>query len=275
MSNFSTFQTFIQERPLNVIAWKLYCKLFNTRIPNFKAWKALVDGKSGLEIGGPSGIFSKDKFLPIYPFIKTLDGVNFSAKTIWEGELKEGPNYGYDGRLGYQFIAEATDLKLISDNKYDFVLSSNNLEHIANPLKAVSEWKRVIKPQGIIILILPRKESNFDHHRSVTTFDHLLKDYQDNIGEDDLSHLDEILKCHDVKRDPHAISLEEFTKRSMSNFETRSIHHHVFDIGLLKQLFKYLNIQVIHSYSSPTDHFIAGCKTTSDLLAEPYNRNSG
>ena len=34
---------------------------------------------------------------------------------------------------------------------------------------------------------------NFDHNRDFTTYDHLLKDYKNNIKEDDLFHLDEVL----------------------------------------------------------------------------------
>lgn len=92
------FQSFIREKPINVIIWKTYCKLFNGRIPNLKSWGSLVKGKSGLEIGAPSGIFSANNYLPIYPYVASLDGVNFSSKTIWEGDIKEGNYYKY-GRI--------------------------------------------------------------------------------------------------------------------------------------------------------------------------------
>ncbi len=44
---------------------------------------------------------------------------------------------------GIQYVRDATDLRGIPDSKYDFVLASHALEHIANPLKAMSEWTRV------------------------------------------------------------------------------------------------------------------------------------
>ena len=46
------------------------------------------NGLSGLEIGGPSNIFSIRGAMPIYLFAKKVDGVNFSNKTIWEGKIK-------------------------------------------------------------------------------------------------------------------------------------------------------------------------------------------
>lgn len=260
ISRLKTLQYFIREKPANVIIWKAYCKIFNKKIPDSNSWISLIKNKSGLEIGGPSGIFPSNNYLPIYPFVQSLDGVNFSNKTIWEGEIEQGKNYVYDGKKGFQFIAEGTNLQQIKDNAYDFVLSSNNLEHIANPIKALLEWKRVINPGGIIILILPRKESNFDHARSITSFQHTKTDFENNINEDDLSHLDEILKLHDLKRDHHAGSVENFKKRSLTNFENRSLHHHVFDIELLKDLMNYIDMKVLITYSSPTDHFIAASK---------------
>ena len=47
-------------------------------------------GLKGIEIGGPSSIFSLRGALPVYLFAEKVDGVNFSNKTIWEGKIKEG-----------------------------------------------------------------------------------------------------------------------------------------------------------------------------------------
>ncbi len=254
------FSAFLKEKPLNIILWKLYCKLVTAKIPKSKSWISLIKNKSGIEIGGPSGIFASKNFLPLYPFLQSLDGVNFSDKTIWEGKLSQGNNYNYEGKTGFQFIAEGTDLKEIKDEEYNFLLSSNNLEHIANPIKALFEWKRIIKPEGMIILILPKKESNFDHKRSVTSFQHLKEDFKNNIDEKDLTHLNEILELHDLKRDAHAGSFNDFKKRSENNFETRSLHHHVFDMALLKQIIDFVGMKTELFYSSPTDHFIAASK---------------
>ncbi|HXR84042.1 MAG TPA: methyltransferase domain-containing protein [Hanamia sp.] len=255
-----SLSAFLKEKPLNIILWKLYCKLFTVNIPRAESWITLIKNKSGIEIGGPSRIFSTKNFLPLYPFVKSLDGVNFSDKTIWEGELQQGNNYHYEGKTGFQFIAEGTELKEIKDDHYDFLLSSNNLEHIANPIKALFEWKRIIKPGGIIILVLPKKESNFDHNRSITSFQHLQQDFENNTRENDLTHLNEILQLHDLKRDSHAGSFADFKKRALNNFETRSLHHHVFDVVLLKQLIEFVEMKTELFYSSPTDHFIAARK---------------
>ena len=219
------------------------------RIPNLNYIKHLFISKSGLEVGGPSGVFQDAGFLPLYKIVKELDGCNFSSSTIWEGKIESGRNYTYyKNKKGFQYISEAADLSLIPDSKYDFVISSNCLEHVANPLKAVEEWIRVIKKGGLILLVLPNKHYCFDHNRQVTEFSHLLEDYQNNVNEDDLTHLDEILEFHDLEMDKPAGTLEQFKKRSVNNFDNRALHHHVFNTTVLREIFSYFKLEVLMTY---------------------------
>ncbi len=251
---------FLKSAPVNVILWKLKCIIFRLKTKHIKQWQALIKGKKGMEIGGPSGIFDNNGYLPVYPLIDKLDGVNFSGKTVWEGNLQEGNFFKYGNKSGYQFIAEGTDLSKIKNEQYDFVLSCNNLEHIANPLQAVFEWSRILKKEGILILVLPNKESNFDHRRSYTTIEHIVNDYKNNTPESDLTHLNEILKLHDLKRDPKAGNFIAFEERSKNNFENRCLHHHVFNLQLLKQLAEYAGMKVLLQQISKTDFYLAAEK---------------
>lgn len=160
-------------------------------------------------------------------------------------------------KKGYQYICDGVDVPIIPKDKYDFVLSCNNLEHIANPLKAVSNWLQLLKPEGgLIVLVLPRKESNFDHKRPVTTFQHLLNDYQNNVGEDDLFVLDEVFQLHDLSLDPLAGGLENYKKRSLDNFNNRCLHHHVYDLALLKEICAFFQLEVLLTETRVKDHII-------------------
>jgi SAM-dependent methyltransferase len=243
------------------------CKPIN-KSKNADLYINTLRNKSGIEIGGPSNIFQRNSILPIYPYINSLDGCNFSNDTIWEGTIREGINYAYDqSKLkGYQYIRDAVDLGNISDNSYDFVLSSHNLEHIVNPVKALEEWIRVVKKDGYILLVVPDKNGTFDHKRNITSFDHLIADYNNAIEENDLSHLSEILEKHDLSMDKAAGNLESFKIRSLNNFNNRTLHHHVFDEKLLVQLFEYLNIQVIEISFIKPFHIIALGKIHKNIL---------
>lgn len=203
-----------------------------------------VSGKKGIEIGGPSPLFKYS--LPIYKRILDLDGVNFSNETLWEGKIREGKTFEYyKNKKGLQFINDGTDLLILSDKSYDFVLSSNCLEHIANPIKALNEWRRILKISGIFILVLPNKKSNFDHKRPITSYEHLIEDYKNNISENDLSHFDEIIALHDLTLDPPAGDFDNFYKRSLDNYKNRAFHHHVFDLALMTRMIEDLGFEII------------------------------
>lgn len=244
----------IKQNTFKSILKIIHYKIFPNRIPvakrpniqNFEIYHKLLLGKKGLEIGGPSDIFRRKDELPIYPIIKQLDGCNFSPKTIWEGEIKQGHTYIYHNKNkpGYQFICEASELSTIPSETYDFVLSSHSIEHIANPLKAITNWLKVLKKGGALLMVVPNKENTFDHRRPVTTLHHLIEDFNNDVDEHDLTHLPEILQLHDLARDPQAGSFSDFEKRSYQNYENRCLHHHVFDAGLVINLYSYFNIQI-------------------------------
>ena len=208
--------------------------------------------KNGLEIGGSSSFFDH-----YYPQMQSCDNVVFSSKTMW-GSF--GKDFIVNGKkLGKQYIMEGTDLSSLKKT-YDFVLSCNNIEHIANPMKAIEQWVSVLKKGGALIVVAPRKESNFDHNREVTAYAHLLDDYKKGIGENDLTHLPEILKLHDLTLDPPAGTLEQFKARSLKNIENRCLHHHVFDHKTLRLMFEYFGLQVIYSSNIPEDYIIGAIK---------------
>lgn len=179
--------------------------------------------------------------------------------------MSEAEIFEYDKskKYGRKYICDAVDLHLIPSEKYDFIISCNNLEHIANPLKAIKEWLRVIKPNALILLVLPNKKVIFDHNRIVVTLGHLIDDYNSNTSEDDLGHLDEVLKYHDLSLDPLAGTLEQFKKRTMKNHENRAMHHHVFNMEILQEIYGYFNIQVLLEHTTVSDYFILGRKASS------------
>jgi hypothetical protein len=115
----------------------IYRNFFPKRMKNHLFYLDALKGKNGLEIGGPSPTFGSKGFLPLYPVIGNLDGCNFSSNTIWEGNIKEGNNYRYDNRTGYQIISDGNKLPQVPGEKYDLVLSCHSIEHFANPVKAI------------------------------------------------------------------------------------------------------------------------------------------
>ena len=197
----------------------------------------IVQGGSGIEIGGPSSVFNS-----LYTSCQALDNLLFSRNNVW---YKPTAVYQPAGKmLGKQLFGEASDTKL--DNAlYSYILASHSFEHLANPLAALNEWSRICKPGGYMVVIVPWKHRTFDHRRPYTAYEHLQQDYANKVDERDLTHLEEICSLHDIGMDPPAKNAAFFRQRSLLNFENRCLHHHVFSFPLLMQLAQHAQLQVV------------------------------
>jgi SAM-dependent methyltransferase len=202
------------------------------RSKNWWRIKRKLSGLAGLEIGGPSPYFEAHHLCPAYAVLSTLDHCNIVKS-----------NFSQEG----SFLLDATNLHGLKNQQYGAVLSSHVLEHIANPIKALKEWRRVLKPSGLLLLILPYRDHIFDHRRDITRFEHLLEDFQKDVSESDLSHLPEILEKHDLGLDPIAGDLDNFRKRSLDNLANRCLHHHVFDRSLIRETLGFCGFQILLS----------------------------
>ncbi len=220
----------------------------------------LVGGMSGLEVGGPSEVFGGRRgILPLYPAVGSLDNCNFASQTVWQAAHVEGPTFVFEnGRSpGRQYIAEASDLSGIRSARHDFLLSSHALEHCANPLKALGEWLRVLKDGGTLVLLLPHREGTFDHRRPVTPLEHLVADAHADVGEDDMTHFDEIMARHDLTLDPGGGTPAQFRERSSRNVENRCFHQHVFDTRSTVELLDHVGVQLLALETMAPFHIIA------------------
>ena len=220
------------------------------KVDDHKTYLKAINNRNGLESGGPSDIFRY--FIPVYPNCNSLEIANFSSESIWNREyhdfdLVPDSNY-FKNKHAKQHIAEASDLSKFGDNEFEFIISSNCLEHVANPMKALCEWKRV--GSGNIILVLPKKDSNFDHKRPITPFEHILEDYEQDIDEYDLTALKDILELHDLSMDKKAGTLDQFKQRSLNNYENRCLHHHVFDDKLVEKMSSHIGLNVVTQTST-------------------------
>lgn len=215
------------------------------KVDSFDAVLPFVKGKQGLEIGGPSSAFQRwFKPLPIYHRVGSLDNCDISRVTTWAIH-EDAYTFSPHKAPGRNIFCDASNLSCIADQSYDFVLSSHNLEHFANPVKALYEWKRVIRPGGGLIVLLPNHMRTFDHRRSPTTVDHMFEDFRNETPEDDLFHLPEIMEKHDFSLDPGTASVEAFHKRSLDNFNNRCLHHHVFDASNSRELLVRSGLEVL------------------------------
>ena len=233
------------------------------RLACYQQLEPFFQSKIGLEIGGPTGKFKRSGLLPVYTVADRIDNCNFSNNTIFEGSIIEGATFHFDKRRapGNQYIAEATNLSSIASASYDFVLSSHTLEHVANPLQALLEWIRVLKEAGVLVLVVPHRDGTFDHNRPVTSLAHLIQDFERQMTEADVTHLEEALRLHDLATDPHVSDFDSFREMSERNMENRRLHHHVFDTHLAVEVVHHIGLQILAvEVFKPYDIFVVAQK---------------
>lgn len=80
--------------------------------------------------------------------------------------------------------AEAHDVPL-PDESQDYIISSHVIEHIPNPIAAFLEWNRFLKPDGIIFMIVPKRDAHPpDKLRPISTLEEIIEAYEQNYTVD-------------------------------------------------------------------------------------------
>ena len=134
-------------------------------------------------------------------------------------------------------LCEADQLTPIAKASQDFVVCNHVLEHMRDPIGALDEWLRVLRPGGALYVAIPDHRNPLDRLRALTTFEHLVRDHEERSARDgaDREHF------VDWTNSAHAaMSAEERGLHSAHLIATSySIHFHVFDAPLYRHLLEY------------------------------------
>ena len=156
-----------------------------------------------------------------------------------------------DGMPNPDIVADAYSIPR-PDASFDFVISSHCLEHCQNTLKMLNEWLRVLKPGGILFLILPHGDRTLDRHREKTTLQHHIDDLNNLTDEPDRSHIDEIMAGWSKNENFEARKLRY--KRLWGadiwdwdfRFRNDVIHFHVWTQDEMVTILQYLGLQLVY-----------------------------
>ena len=139
-----------------------------------------VNGRSGDIVSIEPG---KD-FVALLPHTKK-NNAEMAVWRVWKHvksveELRSiyGPDLQGLEIVPVHIITDAHTLKAVPDASQDFVVANQVLEHLENPLLALENILRVLKPGAVAFLSLPDHRFTFDSDRPVTPFSHLLDDYR-------------------------------------------------------------------------------------------------
>ncbi|MCH6254953.1 class I SAM-dependent methyltransferase [Puniceicoccaceae bacterium K14] len=145
----------------------------------------------------------------------------------------------YDGeKCLVDYLGDAVSLPFENES-LDFVASSHVLEHIANPIKALLEWQRVLKPGGVVYTVIPDRRFTFDHRRELTTAEHMIDDYRKGTTDCDAVHINDFIygidwsQTHpDIPENEvpnHQKSHSEYYEKEVTEGREINLHFHVFE----------------------------------------------
>lgn len=83
-----------------------------------------------------------------------LTGIDVSAPAIELAQARGVPNVSVMDGAALEF----------ADTRFDLVIASDVLEHIENEAKALSEWTRVLKPGGQMLVFVPAHSYLWSEH---------------------------------------------------------------------------------------------------------------
>ena len=136
-------------------------------------------------------------------------------------------------------------LSVFADSSQNFVICSHVLEHVAAPLALLDEVHRVLKPNGVLVLLLPDRRRTFDRYRPSTSLDHLVREHHAKVRAVDDQHLFDFITL--------AEPAEAFTRRpddwTRDQFyewhRDRSIHVHCWTEDDFEEVLEYC-VKALH-----------------------------
>lgn len=154
-----------------------------------------------------------------------------------------------DATAAPDLVADAAAIP-VRDGAFDFLFSSHMLEHHQDTLRVLYEWQRVLKPKGILFLVLPHQARTIDRYRAVTPLQHHIDDYARLGQQEDHSHFAEMQEGWSKLEDFEQLRAEFEEEWKMKVWDWRGrisngvIHYHVWSQNEVVDLLRYVGFSI-------------------------------
>jgi SAM-dependent methyltransferase len=141
-------------------------------------------------------------------------------------------------------------LSAIPDSSEDFVICSHVLEHLAEPIGFLDEIHRVLRPGGVVLILLPDRRRTWDRDREPTSLDHLVTEFRSNVTEVDDDHILDFLRgTAKYLTDGYGLVESESPDPSyLDQHRRRSVHVHCWDNDEFLQVILFAIEQLNHQW---------------------------
>lgn len=129
-------------------------------------------------------------------------------------------------------VDDAERLAKFGDAGQDFVIACHVLEHLQDPIGALGNFLRVLRPGGVLFLAIPDKRRTFDIRRPVTPLAHLEQDHREGPRGSFRAHFEEWVDLAFPPAPP--VTREQEVQRLIDT--DYSIHFHVWTVFEMLEL---------------------------------------
>jgi SAM-dependent methyltransferase len=91
-------------------------------------------------------------------------------------------------------VDDGERLATVADGSQDFVASNHFFEHCEDPIGALRNMLRVLRPGGVVYFSVPDKRRMFDRDRPATTLAHLVQDHEAGPELSRHGHYEEVVR---------------------------------------------------------------------------------
>jgi SAM-dependent methyltransferase len=203
-------------------------RAWRARRPGEREWVARTFlAGDGVEVGA----LHNPLFTPRRARVRYVDRATNAELRRQYPELSRGRLVPVD------IIDDGARLATIEDGALDFVIASHFLEHCPDPIGALQNFLRVLRPKGVLLLVVPDKRFTFDRARETTSLEHLLRDHEEGPESSRRAHFEEwVRRVGGVEDDAEA---EREIARLMD--QDYSIHYHAWTPPEMFELLAWLS----------------------------------
>lgn len=171
------------------------------------------------------GAFSRPAILPNAISIEYADVTDADEAKLG---LESIGYFGYHNEkfvdVSIKFDGLRPPLESVPSKTKDCVFSSHSLEHSPNPISALVDYLRVLKPGGIVYSIIPNKNYTYDVKRKSTDVRYLIERHRKDIWTYSLDQYRDVF----YNTTSHVVYNDATEKDIKKAFDANDGLHHVF-----------------------------------------------
>lgn len=133
-------------------------------------------------------------------------------------------------------IDDGERLEAFAEESVDFVVSNHILEHTEDPIAALENLVRVLRPGGILFVTLPDARHTFDVSRARTTVAHVLRDHREGPEISRYEHYLEWARVECLPEESVAERVAQFAREGTRH------HFHVWELESFLELLRAIEL---------------------------------